>query len=95
MTEIPMNAEEQMKPKLTYGKDYVTLSEGNIPEVEQFIGAKLEDMQNGWYGFPNDGRSRRVRTTDRLTLEGGEVIVWPIKSFKEEFDTNEKDKGKK
>lgn len=79
--------ESEPKPVLIYGKDYVTLSEGNVPEVEQFIGVKLEDMQNGWYGFPNDGRSRRVRITDRLTFEGDKVIVWPSKNFKEEFDT--------
>lgn len=88
MTETPVSTEEPTKPVLVYGKDYVTLSASNIPEVEEFIGAKLEGDEKGvWYNFPNDGKSRRVRITDRLTLEGEKVVVWPVKNFKAEFDT--------
>lgn len=91
MTETPVNTEEPTKTVLVYGKDYVTLSASNIPEVEEFIGSKLEGDERGvWYGFPNDGKSRRVRITDRLTLEGEKVVVWPVKNFKAEFDVKDK-----
>lgn len=88
MTDVSPVEELSSKPVLVYGKDYVTLSASNIPEVGEFIGAKLEGDERGvWYGFPNDGKSRRVRITDRLTLEGEKVVIWPVKNFKAEFDT--------
>lgn len=94
MTDVSPVEELPSKPVLVYGKDYVTLSASNIPEVEEFIGAKLEGDERGvWYGFPDDDRSRRVRVTDSLTFDGDKVIVWPVKNFKAEFDTD-KDKPK-
>lgn len=85
----PVN-DEDVKPVVTHGKDFVTLRKDNIPEVEEFLGITLEDMQNGWYGFPNDGKSRRTREGDRLMFDGDVVRIYPVKMFKNEFEEAKK-----
>lgn len=85
-----LNNEPEAKPVLVHGKDFVTLRKDNIPEVEEFLGIKLEDSQNGWYGFPNDGKSRLTRIGDSLMLDGDVVRIYPVKMFKNEFEVAKK-----
>jgi len=90
MIALEPTNESEDKPVVVYGKDYVTLSKDNIAEVEEFLGVKLEDMQNGWYGFPNDGKSRRTYLGDSLMLDGEVVKIYPVKMFKNEFEVAKK-----
>ena len=89
IAQEPIN-ESEGKPVLTYGKDYVTIRKDNIPEVEEFLDIKIEDAENGWYAFPNDGKSRRTFLGDSLMLDGDVVKIYPVKLFKNEFEVAKK-----